>query len=638
MAGGCSLRTIQKSEAMPYLRRLSSIVISCGLLACTSSSRPPAGGGGAGGAGGRGGAGRGGTGGATGATGGATAGSGGTSAAGSGGGGAIAGSGGSSGAIGSGEAGVNEASGGGPAEVPGGPPAPGACAKLFGSGPSSAWVYYDAAGKLAYKPLNEQGDRIMDFSHAGYRGGGVPLPQVPVVAMVAPSGGDDTTAIQAAIDDVARRPLVDGVRGAVLLQPGRFRSASTLNITASGVVLRGSGAGDGGTVIDLTDTSHLFLRIRGAGSRQLLGGKAVITDDYVPAGASSFTVESAAGFAVGDAVVVGRPVTAAWIALMGMDKLVRDGSAQTWLNPGFNHTWERVVTGITGNRITLDAPVSDSFDGRYVKPPGAWMQKFSFEGRLTQVGVENFRVTAPLRTAAQANDPGHGGSQFMEVGNTADSWIKGVVGHNVVEGIHIESGSGRVTIEDTRITHDPTDYFTASAPFDFNVSAERVLIHRSASKGGYKIMFYTTHYAMGPNVLLNFDSDGPDSHIQPHMKWATGLLVDGAVANSPGTGLSSAIGFINRGTAGSGHGWSIGWGVAWNCTAPTILMQQPPGSMVWAIGCKGMPSPPVPGFGVPGPIPSGIFESVNTPVAPRSLYLAQLCERLGPQALTNIGY
>jgi hypothetical protein len=32
------------------------------------------------------------------------------------------------------------------------------------------------------------------------------------------------------------------------------------------------------------------------------------------------------------------------------------------------------------------------------------------------------------------------------------------------------------------------------------------------------------------------------------------------------------------------------------------------------------------------------FESVGIPVAPKSLYLAQLCERLGPQALANIGY
>jgi hypothetical protein len=56
------------------------------------------------------------------------------------------------------------------------PPAPGECAKLFGGGAVSEWVYYDAKGKLAYKPLNAQGDRIMDFSHAGYKGGGVAIP------------------------------------------------------------------------------------------------------------------------------------------------------------------------------------------------------------------------------------------------------------------------------------------------------------------------------------------------------------------------------------------------------------------------------------------------------------------------------
>src|SRR5262249_33903038 len=37
-------------------------------------------------------------------------------------------------------------------------------------------------------------------------------------------------------------------------------------------------------------------------------------------------------------------------------------------------------------------------------------------------------------------------------------------------------------------------------------------------------------------------------------------------------------------------------------------------------------------------LPEGVFDSYETPVAPQSLYLAQLSERLGPQALKNIGY
>ena len=359
----------------------------------------------------------------------------------------------------------------------------------------------------------------------------------------------------------------------------------------------------------------------------------------MPAGATSFTIDDASAFKVGDAVVIGRPVTAPWIALLGMDKLVRDGAQQTWLSPGFNHTWERTIIALAGNKVTLDVPLSDSFDARYVKPPGGSMQKYTFAGRISQVGLEDFKIVAPKRTADQANDPtAHGGSQFTEITSTTDSWIRRVAGHNTVEGIHVESGSSRITIEDTVITHDPTDYFTASAPFDYNVSAQQVLLQRSASKGGNKIMMFTTHYASGPNVVLNFDADGPSSHIQPHMKWATGLLVDNAVADSAGTGNNAGIAFMNRGTGGSGHGWAIGWGVAWNCTAPGILIQQPGGAMNWAIGCKGTPSAPTAAPGVPGAIPNGIFESVNIPVAPKSLYLAQLCERLGPPALAAIGY
>jgi hypothetical protein len=322
-----------------------------------------------------------------------------------------------------------------------------------------------------------------------------------------------------------------------------------------------------------------------------------------------------------------------------MDKLVRNGGAQTWLGTGFVHTWERKIAALAGNKVTLDVPLSDSFDGQYVSPPGGSMQRFTFDGRITQVGLEDFKVSAPKRTAAQANDPtAHGGSQFAEITNIADSWIRRLAGHNTVEGIHIENGCTRITIEDTVIDHDPTDYSTASAPFDFNINAAQVLIQRSASKGGNKIMMATTHYGMGPNVLLNFTGDGLDSHIQPHMHWATGLLVDNAVADSAGTGNNAGIAFMNRGTGGSGHGWAIGWGVVWNSSAPSLLVQQPPGSMNWAIGCKGGQSAPTAAPGVPGVIPNGIFESINTAVAPSSLYLAQLCERLGPEALANIGY
>jgi hypothetical protein len=110
------------------------------------------------------------------------------------------------------------------------------------------------------------------------------------------------------------------------------------------------------------------------------------------------------------------------------------------------------------------------------------------------------------------------------------------------------------------------------------------------------------------------------------------LLVDGCQVPESG------IDFMNRGEMGSGHGWTIGWAVAWNCVARSYIIQQPPGAMNWAIGCQGTREESGMPFGHKPNLPQGIFDSHGTPVAPASLYLAQLRERLGPQALKNIGY
>jgi hypothetical protein len=74
-----------------------------------------------------------------------------------------------------------------------------------------------------------------------------------------------------------------------------------------------------------------------------------------------------------------------------------------------------------------------------------------------------------------------------------------------------------------------------------------------------------------------------------------------------------------------------GLGVAWNVTTPFFLVQEPPGAHNWCIGCIGT------AVTRPG-IPQGIVDSRNVPVLPSSLYLEQLRERLGHEALANIGY
>jgi hypothetical protein len=115
--------------------------------------------------------------------------------------------------------------------------------------PNVSRIHPGPTGKLIYTP-DEQGNTIPDFSHAGYGGGGVPIPTVPIKETIWPVAGDNTANLQAAIDRVSALPIDEsGFRGAVLLRMGYYRMATPITIQASGVVLRGEGMGDICTIL-----------------------------------------------------------------------------------------------------------------------------------------------------------------------------------------------------------------------------------------------------------------------------------------------------------------------------------------------------------------------------------------------------
>jgi hypothetical protein len=216
----------------------------------------------------------------------------------------------------------------------------------------------------------------------------------------------------------------------------------------------------------------------------------------------------------------------------------------------------------------------------------------------------------------------------VQFNTVVDAWVKDTVSHDTATGVSTVGDCKRITIEDTTISHTMVDYVPAAKPSDFNIDGMgQVFINRSASKGANRSFSMVTESGVpGPTVVLNFAVSGISPPLQPHQRWATGLLVDNTVMEA------GNIDFIDRNILGSGHGWTIGWAVVWNSTAPTFNIQQPPGTMNWAIGGKGNMGAASAGH------PNGTFDSHGTPVNIKSLYLAQLCERLGPQALTNIGY
>ena len=466
----------------------------------------------------------------------------------------------------------------------------------------------------------------MDFSSAGYMGGGVTLPTLPIKATIEPSGGDDTSAIQKALDSVSGLPLVGGIRGAVLLKPGTYHCREALIINASGVVLRGGGSGPAGTTIQMTGSPHVCVSISSSSSIRELSRRVRITDAYVPSGATSFQVEDVSLFRFGDSIRISRPVTAAWVTFMGMDKLVRDGQKETWLSaPGELYT-ERRIIGIQGNRLELDIPLTDDNDRRYLTPPGGVVAKCARMGGVSQAGVEQLRIVSPPQ-AVEISERHH---RAIQMNGVTDGWLRDLAIEDTVNSISVGASSRRVTVEQVRFHHTVATK-GAAKPMDLSASGAQILFNRCSGNGDNIFYFVTGPRVTGPIVLLNCEFYG-NGHIQPHARWATGLLVDNCRVPESG------IDFMNRGEMGSGHGWTIGWAVAWNCVAKSYVIQQPPGAANWAIGCKGDRLTAGMPFGHQPKLPEGIFDSHGAAVEPASLYLAQLRERLGSQAVKNIGY
>jgi len=489
------------------------------------------------------------------------------------------------------------------------------------SAATSSWVSVGPDGKLAYQ-TDSLGNRIMDFSSAGYMGGGVAIPDVPAVRTLNPSGGDDSDAIQAEIDLIAAMPVVNGVRGALLLGPGTFNVSKQIDINASGVVVRGSGSGTNGTVVNMTGAPFLLFRLAGTGSH-VTSGTVNMTDSYVPSGAESFNVSDASGFQVGDTVLATRTVTKEWIEYLGMDKLVRNGQPQTWLAAGTKIHTDRVVKAVYGNRITLDAPLTDSFDSAYLGSPAGTLSKYTFPGRISQVGLEQMKIVAPALVEAY---------RAVSMSAIVDSWARDLVIQDGVNNFSVDRTAKRITVEDVTINHTVSNTASA-APAVFTVTGTQILIHRSqtndlqqAGKGSWSVV--TQSQGTGPIVVMNFTSTQKNG-VAPHQRWTTGILVDNSsFTNAANNALG--IAFQNRGTSGSGHGWPMGWAAAWNVTAPKLLVTQAPGTKNWCIGCIGTIQS--------SSDPIGVYNSHGVHVTPASLYLTQLQERLGPQALTNIGY
>ena len=400
--------------------------------------------------------------------------------------------------------------------------------------PLSEWAFGGPDHRLYYR-YDTRGNRIMDFSSAGYRAGGVKLPSTVPAQRLTPAAGDNTARIQAALDNAT---------GAVVLAAGEYEIAGTLSITHSGVVLRG----EKGAVIRLTGKPHRFLEIHGAGTWQEEGAAAPVLEAYVPAGASSFRVRDASAFHAGDRVLVLHPVTAEWIHFMGLDAREHDGEEQTCIHAGVVIRTDRVVESVEGDRVTLDVPLSDSLDSPFT---AASLVRYSFPGRIAEVGVEGLRIVAPFEDVP-FTEPQY---TALRMDTVEDGWARDLEIQETQNGIAIGPGAKRLTLTNVRVTHSATHSGSAT-PADFALQGTQILLDRCRVTGEGTWPVVTESEATGPLVVLNFTAD--HGGVAPHQRWATGLLVDGGkfpggTEGRPGVAFCSGSHW-DRATDGISHG------------------------------------------------------------------------------------
>jgi hypothetical protein len=472
----------------------------------------------------------------------------------------------------------------------------------------SKFVKQNKEGNLRYIP-DEKGNIIPDFSRVGYYGGDKTIPDIAVVKTVSAAEGNSEELIQSAIDEVAKRtPDKNGFRGTILLKKGIYKIPGIIKVETSGIVLRGEG---NDTKLVATDTvQRALILVSGKGTtREIPNTRIKIMDDYVPVGTKSFTVAASQGFRVGDKIIVYRPGTEQWIKDLKMDQIEERNGTKQWKPPEYNIQFERMITKIEGNKIFIDNPIVLAMETKY---GGGEIFKYSFDGRISNVGIENLYCESEYKTDTSENH-GWDAIHFDKIEN---GWVRNITskyfGYSCV---NLDDDSRNITVTDCNC-FEPKSIITGGRRYSFNNTGQMNLFMNCHTTEG-RHDFVTGARTRGPNVFYNCMAKNTHADIGPHHRWGMGTLYDNITTDGE-------INIQDRGNYGSGHGWAGVNQILWNCTVKRATVQTPyVNGKNYCIGLKGEKA-----AGRFKDRPDGEWEGQNKEgLQPVSLYIAQLNAR-----------
>lgn len=457
--------------------------------------------------------------------------------------------------------------------------------------------------QITYKS-DERGNRILDFSYCGYHASQQDIPLVNNVVFVIPQSGDNSVRIQRAIDYVSSlAPDASGFRGAVLLDEGEFSLMNSLRISASGVVLRG---------VDKDKTILLKKGVdRGAllyveGENNLIARDSLkIISEYVPVNEMKLQVSVPISIKKGDRVMITRPSSKEWIASLGCNEYGGGISALGWKAGDVDITWDRTVVEVTGNVVTIDAPLTMALN---ISHSSSLLTSYQWNGRIEECGIENMTLVSDY-DKRYIKDEDHCWTG-ISISNAENCWVRRVnFKHFAGSAVVVESTGSKITVEDC-VSKEPISEIGGMRRCTFHTLGQQTLFQRCYSEQGIHD-FSAGFCAAGPNAFVQCDTYESLGFSGSIDTWACGLLFD--VVNIDGNNLT----FKNLWQDKNGAGWNTANSMFWQCTAAEIECFTPANdSKNRAYGCWAQFTG------------DGDWGESNNHVRPRSLFYAQLEERL----------
>jgi hypothetical protein len=434
---------------------------------------------------------------------------------------------------------------------------------------------------ITYQPT-PAGDRISDFSTVGFNYGNTPLPnepggyQVPVIVTLQPQPGDQTDRLQAAIDFISTRPLVNGFRGALLLKAGQWDiySANKISVRASGVVIRGEGDHPlTGTRIYARATTNenntgntlnsRLITFSGNSNTVNTSAKTLVDAVYIPSGTNVIPITGHA-FAVNQRIQVRWPGTVAW----------QQASLYKWdatadVDPAV--TFNRVITAVTANSITLDAPITTPLDPAYAR---GYVVPVTAFNNITNVGISHCYFESSY---ASDTDENHlwNATYFT---NVEDGFMHHCTARYFAYSIaYVNTSTRKITINRSQC-HDGISVLEGGRRYSFVLTGEMALVSNAIGRYGRHTFVINWPNAPGPNVFVDGVATGSYNESGSHARtWNNGGLWDNIT-----DGLLQVK--LERPAANC---------VAWNCTLNSITFENMPLSPNWSFGSEKTNGDPV---------------------------------------------